>query len=81
MITQVKLADFGLSRKTSDKLVAGIHSRGTIAYASPEMLKTGHVFNERIDTWAIGVIFYHLLMDQEPFSGDNEFETIESIKN
>ena len=38
IITQVKLADFGLWRKTSDKLVAGKDSQGTISYASPEML-------------------------------------------
>ena len=80
VVNRVKLADFGLSRKTSDKLVAGIDSRGTIAYASPEMLKKGQIFNERIDSWAIGVIFYYLLMNQEPFGSDDLFQTVESIK-
>ena len=44
------------------------------------MLKLGKSFNERIDSWAIGIIFYHFLMDQYPFGGRSLYGTIERIK-
>lgn len=44
-IKRIKLADFGLSRKTIDKLEAGADSRGTLQYAAPEMLQIGKSFD------------------------------------
>ena len=63
IIDKIKLADFGLARPTSDKLLAGVHSQGTLEYAAPEMLTYGKEFNCRIDTWCIGIIFFMLLFD------------------
>ena len=66
-VTEVKISDFGLSRKVSDDLVAGDDSKGTLEYAAPEMLTEGKHFNERIDTWSLGVIFHQLLCGKLPF--------------
>ena len=36
-ISKIKLADFGLNRSTSENLVAGVDSCGTLDYSAPEM--------------------------------------------
>ena len=45
VVKKVKLADFGMSRKTSEVLTAGPDSRGTIAYAAPEIFNRGKKFD------------------------------------
>ena len=72
LIKRVKLADFGLARKLSDKLEAGEDSRGTLEYAAPEMLVKGRKFDEKIDMWAVGVILHNLLLNEFPFYSDDQ---------
>ena len=81
VIKKIKLADFGLSRTISDSLVAGVHSRGTIEYAAPEMLTLGKTFNERIDTWSVGIILYNLFFNKLPFKSHDQRVMINRIKN
>lgn len=51
---------------------------GSPYYISPEAIN-GH-YDDKSDMWAIGVIFYILLCGYPPFSGDNTFDVIKSVK-
>ena len=81
VIKEIKVADFGLSRTIQDNLIAGVHSGGTMSCAAPEMLTFGKMFNERIDTWAIGIILYNLFFDKQPFQSRDQRVMVKRIKN
>ncbi len=81
----IKITDFGISQDMlSDKtlqetLTEGV---GTPHYMAPEQFaKKKYGFNgevsEHSDIWAIGVIFYHMLMGKRPFGeGTKDYELI-----
>jgi Protein kinase domain len=73
----VKLGDFGIAKATA----ASTHSgtiKGKIAYMSPEQA-SGLQVDGRSDLFAIGVMFYELLVGQRPFAGQTDMETIAQI--
>jgi serine/threonine protein kinase len=62
----VKLTDFGLSTIKSHPMDIFFDNVGTAYYISPELLlKKG--YNEKVDTWALGITIYYLLTGQYPF--------------
>ena len=67
----VKLADFGLVRATTE---AGITSTsvilGTAAYLSPEQV-LGEETGPRSDVYAVGIMAFELLTGTTPFKGDS----------
>ena len=46
------------------------HQRGTLAFAAPERLKEGVIYNEKIDMWAAGICLYMLIAGTYPFEED-----------
>lgn len=90
--TNVKVIDFGLSRRTralneddveSDDDVAWILKSqvGTPFYAAPEML-TGDSYTSLCDVWSIGVIAYAIFSRGKlPFCGKDEADTIKLLKD
>ena len=68
---EVKLADFGLVRATTE---AGITSTsvilGTAAYLSPEQV-LGEETGPRSDVYAVGIMAFELLTGTTPFKGDS----------
>lgn len=76
--SEVKLIDFGLSRKFS----AGTKLNtllGTPYYVAPEILdKRG--YTEKVDLWSVGVMLYLLLVADFPFKADNNAELFEKIR-
>ena len=66
-ISKIKLADFGLHRKTSESLLAGTDSCGTPEYSAPEMYQEGLKFDKKIDSWALGVVLFEMIFDDVPF--------------
>lgn len=72
-----KLVDFGLCKLMGPGQKAS-ESLGTIAYASPEILK-GQNYDYCIDVWSLGVIFYVLLSGTLPFEADSQDDTANLI--
>jgi len=72
-ITNVKLADFGLSKIVSPAGSGGGMMQtacGTPGYVAPEVL-TADGYDKEVDLWSIGVITYILLCGFPPFYNEN----------
>jgi serine/threonine protein kinase len=72
-----KLVDFGLCKLMGPGQKAS-ESLGTIAYASPEILK-GNAYDFCIDVWSLGVIFFVLLSGTLPFEAETQDDTANLI--
>src|SRR5690348_10411036 len=76
--TEVKVADFGLSRVLAGDQPA-LHltqsgvTMGTPLYMSPEQVE-GKPVDHRTDIYSFGVTCYHMLAGQPPYSGGSPFE-------
>jgi calcium/calmodulin-dependent protein kinase I len=65
---QVKLLDFGLSKRVGTGLLTPV---GTLGYKAPELvLEQRH--NQAVDMWSVGVIAYIMLCGFPPFFSDEE---------
>jgi calcium-dependent protein kinase len=68
----IKISDFGFScfydPKSGLDLVLG-----SPLYMAPEIIR-GHVYTEKVDIWAIGVISYMLLSGRNPYPGKTKQE-------
>ena len=78
---QLKLIDFGNSRRKPKDKERLFNFVGTKEYTAPEALEnTG--FNEKVDEWAAGIIMFNILTGADPFIdfNDNESDYIDNIK-
>jgi len=78
-ITDIKIADFGLSKIVSSQLMMQT-ACGTPGYVAPEILQVKG-YDKEVDLWSIGVICYILLCGFPPFYNDNIAELFEQIMN
>ena len=73
----IQIIDFGTAKifendKNENSIV------GTPYYIAPEVLNKD--YNEKCDTWSVGVMLYMFLVGRAPFDGENRNEIINSIK-
>ena len=73
---EIKLIDFGLSRKYSKN--EKMHTiLGTPYYVAPEVLKSD--YDEKCDIWSIGAMTYLMLCGDPPFTGESNNEIFKKI--
>lgn len=77
--TNIKIADFGLSKIISEDRMLET-ACGTPIYVAPEVL-SGEAYDKEVDMWSIGVITYILLCGFPPFfdDGTNMAELFDQI--
>lgn len=77
----VKLIDFGVARAASQntKTQAGV-LKGKFGYMSPEQVEGRVEVDHRSDIFALGTVFWELLTGRRLFHADNEFATLELVK-
>ena len=73
----IQIIDFGTAKifeqNKKEKSVVG-----SAYYIAPEVLNKD--YNEKCDTWSVGVILYMFLTGRAPFAGKNNDEIVNSIK-
>jgi serine/threonine protein kinase len=67
-----KIADFGITTEGSSGRAYTTHySRGTNGYRAPELLREARpTYSNKVDIWAMGCIFYELVMRKKVFEID-----------
>ena len=70
-LDRVKVTDFGLAKHQDMRLTVTGSSGGTIAYSSPEQLKSLKEADTRSDIYAIGMTFYEMVCGSLPFLEDS----------
>jgi len=69
------LTDFGIARETDQDqgLTQTGHILGTLQYMSPEQIRGMHV-DHRSDIYALGLMFYRLLVGRLPFVANSQYD-------
>lgn len=66
---QVKLTDFGIAKDLDGTaLTADGRTLGTLAYMAPEQIRGVREISHRADLYALGCVFYQMLVGQPPFT-------------
>lgn len=65
---QVKIADFGVSKKMNELLSMVETMVGTPVYMAPEQC-AGKPYNQKVDIWGLGCLLYEMLTGRKPFEG------------
>ena len=77
---QIKICDFGNSKKLDFINSYALASIGTYNYMAPEIIE-GEIYDEKVDIWALRCIIYELLSLKMCFENKSPFELINSIIN
>ena len=73
----IKMIDFG-GAKVFEKTNLENEVFGSNLYIAPEVLK--RKYNEKCDTWSVGVLLHLLLVGKAPFEGGNLTDTLNKIR-
>lgn len=75
---ELKLCDFGLSRRIHLNQYAALHY-GMPEFVAPEVA-SGEGVSFGADMWSVGIITYILLSGRSPFKGLNDRETLTRVR-
>lgn len=78
---QVKLVDFGVAKaRNLESFTQAGTLKGKYNYMAPEMI-LGQPIDHRADLFSLGVVLYHVLVGQLPFTGNNHAELLHKISS
>ncbi len=75
---KVKIMDFGIAKPMSSNLTSTGQVMGTPFYMSPEQIR-GQKVDKRSDMFSFGVLFYEMLTNKLPFTGDQPMSVMFKI--
>jgi serine/threonine protein kinase len=77
---EVKLVDFGIAKAASQSSETRTgFLKGKLSYMAPEQA-WGKPVDRRTDIFAVGIVLYEMLTGHKLFKGDNDFNTLEKIR-
>ncbi len=78
-----RILDFGLAKRDAGEATMTLDGQllGTLAYMSPEQLRTPHGVNGRGDIYSLGVVLYQLLTHELPFRGSAQMLQIQILED
>ncbi|KIW93152.1 uncharacterized protein Z519_05757 [Cladophialophora bantiana CBS 173.52] len=76
---EVKLADFGMARYTSNPPPRLTQLVVTLWYRAPELLLGAEEYDFEVDIWSLGCVFAELLTKGPLFQGKNEVDQLSKI--
>ena len=62
----IRVLDFGIAKALAARKPATTNKWGSMQYASPERIESGHV-NEHVDFWSLGVMLFELAAGYRPY--------------
>eukprot|EP00930_Biecheleria_cincta_P066469 TRINITY_DN5259_c0_g1_i2.p1 TRINITY_DN5259_c0_g1~~TRINITY_DN5259_c0_g1_i2.p1 ORF type:complete len:684 (-),score=82.33 TRINITY_DN5259_c0_g1_i2:286-2337(-) len=71
--SQPILADMGIAANLDEAVEMAV-SCGSLGYAAPELL-SGRPYNELVDIFSAGCVYYYALSRQKPFQGADDYDT------
>ena len=77
---EIKIADFGFSKKLKSRGDKNKTVCGTPLYMAPQVVQKDH-YSYKADIWSIGVILFELLCGQTPFHSKNRLEFENKVEN
>ena len=78
----VKIADFGLARVIFPEHKLNYTTKVvTLWYRAPELLMGYKNYNDRVDIWSLGWLFFEMFTGKVLFQGKNEADQLERIFN
>lgn len=78
---KVKIIDFGIAKGTFQETRTQVGVlKGKFGYMSPEQVRGDHI-DHRSDLFSVGILLWEMLTNRRLFRGDNEFETLQMVRN
>jgi len=77
---ELKIADFGFSKKLKNKSQSNKTICGTPLYMAPQVVQK-HQYSYKADIWSIGVILFEMLNGQTPFHARNRDEFNKKVED
>lgn len=69
---RLKVSDFGLSKTLQKNQKGGVYqmtgNKGTIRYMAPEVIRSDPEYNEKVDLYSSGMIFWYIATGSQPFA-------------
>jgi serine/threonine protein kinase len=75
----LKIADFGFGIRVDQLGKSNKYNVGSPLYMAPESLKRNE-YSFKSDIWALGIIFYEMLLNDTPWRAKNEKDLLKRIE-